>query len=175
MGATSGSRSGAAHRSPGLANAPAPRRSPPLNRVFRAIRRSWHAACIPFMVSGCLYLHGPWYLIENTPPEQVTVSPDGFIVRDGENLTAVIEFFDVDGDPIAFTWSVDGRIENRVNRVFGTQRVDADGRLIQGSVLSLVREEIAVGQEVQCVIRDTDPDLPPQVRRWIIIEQRGDN
>lgn len=145
----------------------------PWNAVLRRVIRSWHVLCIPWMLSGCLALHGSWYLITNTPPEQVSMSPDGFIARDGANLTASVEFFDVDGDPIAFTWSVDGIVENRVNRVFATQRVDEDGRLIQGSVLSLVRDEIAVGQEVQCVIRDTDPELPPQVRRWVIIEQQG--
>jgi len=128
-------------------------------------------ACIPFLMSGCLYLHGPWYLIPNSPPEQVTMSPRGAInMADTQSRTVLIEFYDPDGDDIIFEWFVAGRPERRVNVVFEADRLDGD-RLIQGSVLTVDRDEVEDGTVIECLVSDGDPELPPRTLRWVVVEQ----
>ena len=137
-------------------------------RGLRRILSLWHVPCILMTLSGCLALHGPWYLITNSPPEQVTVSPVGLIRMDEERKPVIVEFFDVDGDDLSFRWFVDGEL---ATDALETRYVDQRGRPIQGSVLRLVRDEVDNAASVDCVISDGDPDLPPVSISWIVSKE----
>ena len=116
---------------------------------------------------------GAWYVAVNSPPERVTVDPVGEISVDGQFRTVVLEFTDEDGDTVTFDWFVGGQREDRVDRVYPISRQSASGELIQGSVLRIDRDEVEDGTEVQCLVSDGDPDLPPQVVRWVIVKRES--
>lgn len=72
-------------------------------------RTLWHAACICLCLSGCLILRGPWGVRKNSPPEEFMISPRDRIVLDTELQSVLVGFRDEDGDPLFFTWVIDGR------------------------------------------------------------------
>ena len=98
------------------------------------------------------------------------MDPVGAIIVDGQRRTVVVQYTDPDEDPITFRWFVDGQPEERINRVFATRDI-IEGVLVQGSVLTIDRDEVDDGMEVECRIRDDDPDLPAQTLRWVIVER----
>ncbi|MFK7931509.1 MAG: hypothetical protein AB8H79_25240 [Myxococcota bacterium] len=132
--------------------------------------RLWHTICIPFFTSGCLILSGPWGYYRNSLPEVEIVSPEGAIVMDSQRKTVLVEFHDVDEDDLIFRWFVEDEPQG-IDSVNDVSRTDlSDGRFIQGSVLTLTRDDVTDGTPVSCFVEDGSEAIRLD---WTVILQEG--
>lgn len=164
-----------------MARSPSPTRVPPpadaarhsnlarYTRYFWRRAAAWHTICIPFLASGCLILSGPWGYYRNTLPEEVNVSPSGVLQLDTSRQTILVEFFDEDQDDLVFTWFVEGR-QQTGDAVNESNRTDAEGRFIEGSVLTVNRADVTDGAPIFCLIEDAEQTIR---LNWTVVLQES--
>lgn len=134
-----------------------PQTSSPTRKICRrsllswGIPGVWHAACICLLASGCLITKGPWRMATNSPPEEFMISPRDEIRLDNEVQSVVVGFRDEDGDPLFFTWIVDGRPADPSDV---TSFIDSNDPLLHYSTFRARRDTLSHGDIVQVIVTD---------------------
>lgn len=83
------------------------------------------------------------------------MSPDEVLRLDNARQTILVEFYDADDDDLIFTWLVDG-VQQGVDTVTEVDRSDSRGRSIQGSVLTVERDEVSNDTPINCFVEDSE-------------------
>ena len=141
------------HLRPSSATPPSPRLLPkkPSKALFSYSRPVWRAACILLLTTGCLITKGPWTVRTNSPPEEFMINPRDEIRLDNEVQSVIVGFRDDDGDPLFFTWIVDGSPADP-NDV--TSFIDTNDPLLHYSTYRARRAVLNHGQLVEVIVTD---------------------
>ncbi|TVQ90079.1 MAG: hypothetical protein EA397_14100 [Deltaproteobacteria bacterium] len=111
----------------------------------------WRAACILLLTTGCLITKGPWTVRTNSPPEEFMINPRDEIRLDNEVQSVIVGFRDDDGDPLFFTWIIDG---NPADPSDVTSFIDTNDPLLHYSTFRARRAVLNHGQLIEVIVTD---------------------